>query len=140
MKKAIEACIAQIRVYMEPFSYKVEDFTMIESIDNVAILVDDLKEGVKWYEEVLGLKHKFTEESIQWAEMDAGGGGTLALKTRGNPQVCFVATDMDKEMKRLSAFGVDFTEVFDLPEGNGRVTSFLDPWGNEIGFYEPPKK
>jgi hypothetical protein len=52
------------------------------------------------------LKHKFTEESIQWAEMDAGGGGTLALKTRGNPQVCFAVTDMDGEMKRLSARGV----------------------------------
>ena len=102
---------------------------MIESIDNVAILVHDLKEGVKWYEKVLGLKHKFTEDSIQWAEMDAGGGGTLALKTRGNPQVCFVAIDMDLEMERLSAHGVEFTEVFDLPEGNGRVTSFNDPWG-----------
>lgn len=113
---------------------------MIEGIDNVAILVDDLTSAVKWYNEVLGLKHKFTEESIQWAEMDAGGGGTLALKTSGNSQVCLVATDMDGEMKRLGELGVKFTEVFELPGGVGRVTSFMDPWGNEIGFYEPPKK
>lgn len=113
---------------------------MIESIDNVAVLVDDLKTAVKWYNEVLGLKHKFTEESIQWAEMDAGGGSTLALKTRGNPQVCFAVTDMDGEMKRLSESGVKFDDVFELPGGNGRVTSFKDPWGNEIGFYEPPMK
>ncbi len=113
---------------------------MIEKIDNVAVLVDALKTAVKWYNEVLGLKHKFTEESIQWAEMDAGGGGTLALKTRGQPQICFAVTDMDGEMKRLSETGVKFADVFELPGGNGRVTSFEDPWGNEIGFYEPPKK
>jgi predicted enzyme related to lactoylglutathione lyase len=47
---------------------------------------------------------------------------------------------MDGEMERLSALGVKFTEIFDLPEGLGRVTSFDDPWGNEIGFYEAPKK
>lgn len=113
---------------------------MIEDIDNVAILVDDLNSAVEWYANVLGLKHKFTEESIQWAEMDAGGRSTLALKTRGKPQVCLVVTGMDKEMERLGAEGVSFSEVFELPGGLGRVTSFEDPWGNEIGFYESPKK
>jgi predicted enzyme related to lactoylglutathione lyase len=113
---------------------------MIETIDNVSIVVDDLKSAVKWYSEVLGLKHKFTEESIQWAEMDAGGRSTLALKTSGRPQICLVVTEMDGEMERLSALGVKFTEIFDLPGGLGRGTSFDDPWGNEIGFYEAPKK
>ncbi len=113
---------------------------MVETIDNVAVVVDDLKSAVKWYSEVLGLKHKFTEESIQWAEMDAGGRSTLALKTRGKQQVCLEVKDMDKEMERLKALGVKFNMVIDLPEGNGRVTSFDDPWGNEIGFYEPAKK
>ena len=113
---------------------------MIETIDNVSIVVDDLKSAVKWYSEILGLKHKFTEESIQWAELDAGGRSSLALKTSGKSQVCLVVADMDKEMERLSVLGVKFSEVFDLPEGMGRVTSFDDPWGNEIGFYEAPRK
>lgn len=113
---------------------------MYEKIDNVAILVEDLDSAVEWYKNILGLKHKFTEESIQWAEMDVGGKSTLALKTRGNPQVCLVVTDMDGEMKRLKAEGVGFDDVFELPEGMGRVTSFKDPWGNEIGFYEAPKE
>ena len=113
---------------------------MIEGIDNVSIVVDDLKTAVEWYKNTLGLKHKFTEESIQWAEMDTGGQSTLALKTGGKPQVCLVATDLDAEMKRLKADGVSFSEVFNLPGGLGRVTSFEDPWGNEIGFYEPQKK
>ena len=113
---------------------------MIEDIDNVSILVDDLKSAVEWYQNVIGLKHKFTEESIQWAEMDIGGRSTLALKTRGSPQVCFVVTDLEEEMNRLRARGVSFDEVVDLPGGVGRVTSFEDPWGNEIGFYEPPHK
>ena len=86
------------------------------------------------------MKHKFTEESIQWAEMDVGGRSTLALKTSGNPQVCLVVTDLEEEIKRLKTKGVSFDEVVELPSGVGRVTSFEDPWGNEIGFYEPPQK
>ena len=50
-------------------------------------------------------------------EMDAGGRSTLAFKTSGKPQICLVVTEMDREMERLSAMGVKFAEVFDLPEG-----------------------
>ncbi len=113
---------------------------MIREIDNVSIVVDDLKSAVEWYRDILGLKHKFTEESIQWAEMESGGRSTLALKTNGNSSVCFVVTDLDEEMKRLSGKGVSFAEVSELPGGMGRVTSFKDPWGNEIDFFEPPQK
>ncbi len=113
---------------------------MIKGIDNVSIVVKDLTSAVEWYRDVLGLRHKFTEESIQWAEMDSGGRSTLALKTKGNPSVCFVVTDLEEEMKRLRAKGVSFNEVSELPGGVGRVTSFEDPWGNEISFYEPPRK
>ena len=113
---------------------------MIKGIDNVSLVVKDLKSAVEWYKDVLGLRHKFTEESIQWAEMDLGGRSSLALKTEGNPSVCFVVTDLEEEMKRLRGKGVSFDEVIELPGGVGRVTSFEDPWGNEIGFYEPPKK
>lgn len=113
---------------------------MIRGIDNVSIVVNDLKSAVEWYKNVLGLKHKFTEESIQWAEMDPGGRSALALKTKGSPSVCFVVTDLEEEMKRLRGKGVSFDEVFELPGGVGRVTSFEDPWGNKINFYEPPKK
>lgn len=113
---------------------------MIKGIDNVSIVVKDLKSAVEWYKEVLGLKHKFTEDSIQWAEMDVGGTSTLALKTKGKPSVCFMVADLEETMKRLRAKGVSFDEVSELPGGVGRVTSFVDPWGNEIGFYEPPQK
>lgn len=113
---------------------------MIKEIDNVSIVVNDLKSAVEWYRDVLGLRHKFTEESIQWAEMDSGGRSTLALKIKGNPSVCFVVSDLDEEMKRLREKGVSFSEVVELPGGVGRVTSFKDPWGNEIDFYGPPQK
>jgi predicted enzyme related to lactoylglutathione lyase len=113
---------------------------VIKEIDNVSIVVDDLKSAVKWYRDVLGLKHKFTEESIQWAEMDSGGRSSLALKTEGKPSVCFVVTDLEEEMKRLKAKGINFNEIMELPGGVGRVTSFNDPWGNRINFYSPPKK
>ena len=113
---------------------------MIREIDNISIVVNDLKSAVEWYKDVLGLRHKFTEESIQWAELDSGGRSSLALKTKGNPSVCFVVTDLEKEMKRLRGKGVSFDGVFELPGGVGRVTSFEDPWGNEINFYEPPQK
>jgi predicted enzyme related to lactoylglutathione lyase len=115
-------------------------FEMIKDIDNASIVVDDLNSAVEWYRDVLGLKHKFTEESIQWAEMDAGGRSTLALKTRGTPSVCFIVSDLDVEMKRLREKGVTFDEVMELPGGVGRTTSFKDPWGNELDFYEPPRK
>lgn len=113
---------------------------MIKVIDNVAVVVENLTEGVKWYSDILGLKNKFTEESIQWAEMDAGGRSTLALKTSGKPQICLEVEDMDAEMERLKGLGVVFHDVMELPMGLGRVTSFDDPWGNEIGFYEASKK
>jgi catechol 2,3-dioxygenase-like lactoylglutathione lyase family enzyme len=113
---------------------------MIREIDNVSIVVKDLKSAVEWYRDVLGLKHKFTEESIQWAEMEAGGRSTLALKTQGKPSVCFVVADLNAEMKPLKEKGVRFDEIEDLPGGVGRVTSFEDPWGNRINFYEPPRK
>jgi len=113
---------------------------MIKEIDNVSIVVGDLKSAVEWYRDVLGLRHKFTEESIQWAEMDSGGPSSLGLKTEGNPSVCFVVTDLEEEMKRLRVKGVRFDEVVELPGGVGRVTSFEDPWGSKIDFYGPPKK
>ena len=113
---------------------------MIKEIDNVSIVVDDLKSAVEWYKDVLGLRHKFTEDSIQWAEMDSGGRSTLGLKTKGNRSVCFVVTDLEEEMKRLKVKGVRFDKAVELPSGFGRVTSFEDPWGNEIDFFEPPKK
>lgn len=100
---------------------------MIREIDNVSIVVKDLKSAVEWYKDVLGLNHKFTEESIQWAELDSGGRSTLALKTKGNPSVCFVVTDLEEEMKRLRGKGVCFDEVEELPGGIGRTTSFKDP-------------
>jgi catechol 2,3-dioxygenase-like lactoylglutathione lyase family enzyme len=113
---------------------------MIQGIDNASIVVPDIQVAVTWYRDVLGLKHKFTEESIQWAEMDVGGRSSLALKTSGHPSVCFVVTDLDVEMKKLQQKGVKFDEISELPGGVGRITSFKDPWGNEIDFYEPPKK
>ena len=73
---------------------------MIKGIDNVSIVVTDLKSAVEWYKDVLGLKHKFTEESIRWAEMDSGGRSTLAIKTNGKPSVCFVIINLEEEMKR----------------------------------------
>ena len=113
---------------------------MIREIDNVSIVVNDLKSAIEWYKDVLGLRHKFTEESIQWAEMNSGGRSSLALKTKGNPSVCFIVTDLEEEMKSLRGKGVSFVDVFELPGGAGKVTSFKDPWGNEINFYEPPQK
>ena len=112
---------------------------MIKEIDNMSIVVNNLQSAVEWYRDVLGLRHKFTEESIQWAEMDSGGRSTLALKTEGNPSVCFVVTDLDEEVTRLREKGIRFAEVAELPGGVGRVTSFRDPWGNEIDFFEPPR-
>lgn len=113
---------------------------MIKGIDNVSIVVTDLKSAVDWYKDVLGLKHKFTEESIQWAEMDTGGQSTLALKTQEKPSVCLVVADLDAAMERLREKGVRFDTIEDLPGGVGRVTNFEDPWGNRIDFYEPPRK
>lgn len=111
----------------------------------VDVRAKDLSRAVKFYTEVLGLQCRIHEK--EWAGIVVGnaeihlyvGGGV----TEG---VEFYVDDIDTEVKRLSALGVDFISGMDKPsairadEHNitefpfGRLAYFHDSEGNELAL------
>lgn len=107
-------------------------------IQEVVVQVGDLDEGIAFYAGVCGLEFVRThvEGDRRVAVLDGGGtrvslveaeqaGITLALPSRG------VAADAD----RLARHGVPTAGP--VHTGEGGWVSFRDPWGNELGFWEP---
>lgn len=118
---------------------------MIHGIDNVSHPVRDLERAVKFYRDVLCLDLNFVAKEVGWAEFDAGG-ATLALRevksgfVPSQSSICFLVTELEKEVNYLKERGVKFPEeIQEIPGGQGRCVWFLDPDGNRLDFYEPPE-
>ncbi|MGD2247469.1 MAG: VOC family protein [Candidatus Methanofastidiosia archaeon] len=116
---------------------------MIHSIDNVSHPVRDLDHAVRFYRDVLRLDLQFVAKEMGWAEFDAGG-VTLALRevksfTPSESSICFLVTELEKEVANLKDNNVTFLEdIQEIPGGQGRYATFQDPDGNRLDFYEPP--
>lgn len=109
-------------------------------LETVFLWVREFKRMREFYHETLGLPIAF--ENPHFAELRAGH-VSVALHGEREPHVRgngwhmeFVVDNIDAVVSRLSRRGVSVDPVRD--ETFGRIASFRDPEGNEIGLEEPP--
>lgn len=102
---------------------------MIKKIDHVSVVVKNLDEGLKAYENLLGIKPSHVEtvpdqgikaamlvlgdveiELIEPISADSGVAKFLEKKGEGVHHICFEVDDVDKELQSLAARGVDLID------------------------------
>ena len=98
---------------------------MIKKVDHISIVVNNLDEGLKTYEELLGVKHSHVEEVpdqgikaamlvlgdveielIEPTSADSGVAKFLEKKGEGIHHICLEVDDVDKELAALADKGV----------------------------------
>jgi methylmalonyl-CoA/ethylmalonyl-CoA epimerase len=118
---------------------------MIKKVDHVSIAVSDIAEGLKTFENLLGIKAGHVEEIpeqgvkaamimvgdieielIEPTKPDSGVAKFLEKKGEGIHHICFEVDDVDKELDSLAAKGVD------LIDKQGR-----DGLAGKVGFIHP---
>jgi predicted enzyme related to lactoylglutathione lyase len=107
----------------------------------VFLWVRDFKRMRAFYHETLGLPIDY--ENPHFADFRAGG-CLIALHSEREPHARsdswhmeFLVRDIDAVVTELSRRGVDVASI--RSESFGRITTFQDPEGNEIGLEEPAK-
>lgn len=112
------------------------------SLDEVFLWVRDFRRMRDFYHETLGLPILY--ENPHFAHLKAGRGSIalhaerVAHRAGDNWFLEFEVEDIDAVVAELKRRGVNVPPVQE--EDFGRVTSFRDPEGNEIGLEEPPKR
>jgi methylmalonyl-CoA/ethylmalonyl-CoA epimerase len=118
---------------------------MIKKIDHLSIAVNDLDEGLKTFETLLGVKAGHVEEVpdqgikaamlllgdveielIQPLKADAGVAKFLEKKGEGIHHICFEVDDVDKELQALADRGVELIDKQGRKGLAGRI-GFLHP-------------
>ena len=98
---------------------------MIKRVDHVAIAVNNLDEGLKTFESLLGVKASHVEEIpeqkvkaallmlgdveielIEPTSADTGVAKFLEKKGEGIPHICLEVDDVDKELESMAARGI----------------------------------
>ena len=102
---------------------------MIKRVDHISIAVKNLDEGIKTYENLLGIKPSHIEEIpdqgikaalivlgdveielIEPIKPDTGVAKFLENKGEGIHHICFEVDDVDKELESLAAKGVQLID------------------------------
>jgi predicted enzyme related to lactoylglutathione lyase len=116
---------------------------MASGVATVWVPVSDMDRAVRFYGDTLGLKVKDTGKD--WSEIDANGlmiglnGREHASASDGGGAVISFQPDgdIDEEVSRLTAAGVQFTG--EISEHSwGRIAPFKDSEGNDLQLYGPP--
>ncbi len=115
---------------------------MIPKIAFTHYCVSDMNRALEFYQDVLGLKLELKEG--EWSEFLVGG-QRLALYLKedgieksGGAVVWFHADPIEQTVSELKNRGALFDQdVREFPYG--KTATFLDPDGNLLGLYQPPK-
>jgi len=121
---------------------------LIEGVDHVQLPVPDIDKAIQWYTEVLGLE-LISRHPNRLAWLKFGHGPILMLHYTSKearvtwnadddfpmPAFMFISQQLDKLRVRLKEAGA--TIRMDQDEGFGWVIKFVDPFGNELGVYQP---
>ena len=112
------------------------------NFDEVLLWTRDFRKMREFYHEVLGLPVLY--ENPHFAHLGAGR-GSIALHAERSAHTPgdnwfmeFQVSNIDSVVAELARRGVAVPPPRD--EDFGRVTSFRDPEGNEIGLEEPPHR
>ncbi len=112
---------------------------MTFTIDTVFVWVSDIDRSVPWYRS-LGVEAGHRHGT--WQAMMTEGGTRFGLhqgeRERREPTaaIAFGVSDLDAEMKRLAALGIDPTDAEVTDSGAARFITYRDPDGNEVQLLE----
>ncbi len=111
-------------------------------LETVFLWTRDFRAMRSFYHDVLGLA--ITYENPHFANLH-GSGASIALhaereahSSSDNWHIEFLVDDLDGVVAELLRRGVVTDPIRE--ESFGRITTFRDPEGNEIGLEEPPRR
>ncbi|WLD94669.1 VOC family protein [Alkalihalobacillus sp. AL-G] len=104
------------------------------------VRVSDYEEGLHWYQTLLNREPDFVPHD-GFAEWELIPGSWLqvaeGIPTEGNGPMRFGVNDIEGERERLKReLQVEHFEIASRDEVPVKWATFLDPWGNRIGFFE----
>jgi len=115
----------------------------VQKIKYTYLIVSDMDAAVAFYTAGLGLRLKF-QDGQRWAELDAGGGTTLALSSaeesglrHDGPIVVFQADQAEGLRATLEGQGARAVSERDMG-GHGRLVAYRDPFGGVFQILEKP--
>ncbi len=117
-------------------------------LDHVALVVRDLEQVASFYHRVFGLevtrRYELPEQGVRIAFLPGAGGAELELvqptdpstgvarylesRGEGMHHLCFEVDDLEAELARLAALGVELIDVVPRQGAEGRV-AFVHPRG-----------
>lgn len=119
---------------------------MIKEIDHIGIAVNDLKEAMSIYTDILGLESKMTEkieeqkiifatilvggvkiELLQPTHPDGSIGKFIKKKGEGMHHIAFMVENIDESLKELSAKGVNLIDEKARIGAGGTKIAFIHP-------------
>ena len=116
---------------------------LIKCVDHVQLPVSNLEKATEWYSNVLGLEIM----SLGWLKFDEGPLLMLHQSSKDTnvswlseedfpmPAFMFLTKDIKKLFETLNENKTIIRKYQD--EGFGWVIKFVDPFGNELGAYQP---
>ncbi|MGY5875012.1 MAG: VOC family protein [Candidatus Thorarchaeota archaeon] len=120
-------------------------------IGGVFIKVENPEEIQKWYEENLGIESDAEGYIIfQWKDLGKRTGKAYTLwglfpqdtkyfePSESQFMINFLVQDLDGLLKELRKKGVKVDNKIEEHQ-EGRFAWFVDPWGNKVELWEPPK-
>jgi catechol 2,3-dioxygenase-like lactoylglutathione lyase family enzyme len=118
--------------------------SLIRDLNIVIIHTNDLDAARVFYGETLGLNVEGEAPTFLGVNGDEGQGAQLGVslsvseRAARGPEIWFRVDDTDALYERLKALGVPITDE-PKDEPFGRSLGFLDPAGNQLHAYQPPK-
>jgi predicted enzyme related to lactoylglutathione lyase len=113
--------------------------------DNFFLPADNLNEGRKFYQGMLGLKMKFDFSDKGMVAFNVGEQEpAIILKDTAQfknmkPTIWFVVDSVQEKFAELKGKGIKFlSEPFHIP--TGMAVEFEDPFGNRLGITDYTKK
>lgn len=121
-------------------------FMKVEQIGLSWIVVRDIKQAVKYYTEVVGLKLMELNEQFGWAELEGHDGGSRlgiaqeqpheTVKPGQNAVVTFTVKNLEQSKKEMVKKGAKCEgEVLEVP-GHVKMQTVIDSDGNRFQMCE----
>ncbi|HWB72162.1 MAG TPA: VOC family protein [Egibacteraceae bacterium] len=110
-------------------------------IHEVIVQVGDVEAAIAFYTDVVGFTYVRTveHEGAKVVELDADGQRVTLVPSRApGVRLALGTRDARAEQRRLRRAGVTMHAKSPVEVAGGAWLSFEDPWGNRLGYWQPP--
>ena len=108
-----------------------------------ALSVKDMAKAIKWYQDNLGFKLQYKMDEMGWCELESpvarvnvGLSAVEKPEVKGGATLTFGVKDIKAARSELEKKGVKFDGEIRTIEGMVSLTTFFDPDGNRLMFYQ----